>query len=319
MADLLIYWRDYHRNQGLRESGSVRSWHSNSPLLADLVPHDRLWLVTSGQMLGCEPRHAAFLVEVWSVVRAERNRGDDTAYPASRYRTRVLAELDRPASSLLPVNVDGVVRPSRSRSDMPIGSLLQGPRRLSEEVAAALRASLGSGAGGASEIAPSPGTASVALARPQLPPAVNCGPIDHGPIDRERIALGIRQPWAELILRGEKTIEVRSSETRVRGPIYIYVSRQIASIPAAARAIERYQLDVDQLPRGLIVGSVEITDSRSCRPGDKDAACVPATLLRDKFSWSLAAPRRLDRPFKPRFLPYGVWFYPFRRRNQEGE
>ena len=43
--------------------------------------------------------------------------------------------------------------------------------------------------------------------------------------DPNLIALGIRQPWAELILRGVKTIEVRSRDTDVRGPIYIYATR----------------------------------------------------------------------------------------------
>ena len=37
--------------------------------------------------------------------------------------------------------------------------------------------------------------------------------------DRERIALAIQQPWAELILRGIKTLEIRSQPTRQRGTI----------------------------------------------------------------------------------------------------
>lgn len=135
--------------------------------------------------------------------------------------------------------------------------------------------------------------------------------------DKNLIALGIRQPWAELILRGIKTIEVRSSQTNVRGPIYVYSSKKLAGIPAATEAIDRYNLDVDSLPRGLLVGTVEIVDSAPCRASDATAACVPRSLLEGKTGWQLANPQRLEEPLPVRFLPYGVWFYPFRRRNAQ--
>lgn len=133
--------------------------------------------------------------------------------------------------------------------------------------------------------------------------------------NRELIALGIRQPWAELILRGIKTIEVRSSSTTLRGPIYLYASKQPAAIPAARQAISRYQLDAQSLPLGVLVGTVEIVGSQKCRARDAAAACVPGDLLKGRYGWQLANSQRLETALKPRFLPYGVWFYPFRRRN----
>jgi len=133
--------------------------------------------------------------------------------------------------------------------------------------------------------------------------------------DRELIALGIRQPWAELILRGIKTIEVRSLPTRVRGPIYLYTSQKLADIPAARDALQQHRLNSNSLQLGLIVGAVEIVECRPCTPADAEAACVPAELLRGQNAWRLVNPVRLEIPLKPRFLPYGVWFYPFRRRN----
>ena len=39
-------------------------------------------------------------------------------------------------------------------------------------------------------------------------------------------ALSVRQPWAELIARGEKTIEVRRQNTRHRGPLLIVSCKQ---------------------------------------------------------------------------------------------
>ena len=133
---------------------------------------------------------------------------------------------------------------------------------------------------------------------------------------RELIALGIRQPWAELILRGIKTIEVRSQPTNVRGTIYLYTGKKFADLPAAGEMVERHKLDVDTLPMGLIVGTVDIVDCRACSSADAEAACVPVSVLKDHHGWHLANPVRLDRPLKARFLPYGVWFYPFKRKSR---
>ena len=133
--------------------------------------------------------------------------------------------------------------------------------------------------------------------------------------NKDLIALGIRQPWAELILRGIKTIEVRSQGTQIRGPIYLYSSKRPAEIPAARSAAKRYDVDLDSVTYGLLVGVVEIIDSRDCRAADAGSACVPRSLLKGRVGWQLANPQRLDEPLKPRFLPYGVWFYPFKRQN----
>lgn len=132
--------------------------------------------------------------------------------------------------------------------------------------------------------------------------------------DPDLIALGVRQPWAELILRGVKTVEVRSVETNVRGAVYLYASKKLSAIPAAADAAERHGLDVATLPCGVLVGTVEIVGCVKSGPHDAEAACVPRTYLRDQFAWLLDNPQPLDKPLPVRFLPYGIWFYPFKRR-----
>lgn len=134
------------------------------------------------------------------------------------------------------------------------------------------------------------------------------------PIDRDRIALGVRQPWAELIVRGIKRVEVRSSGTRVRGTIYVYASRRASELPDAARAAALHGLNVDALPRGVIVGTVELVESRLAVPEDAEAACVGPGLLDGRFAWRLSNAERFEEPLPVRFLPYGVWFYPFRRK-----
>jgi hypothetical protein len=134
-------------------------------------------------------------------------------------------------------------------------------------------------------------------------------------IDPQRLALGIQQPWAELILRGIKTLEIRSLSTNVRGRIYLYASRQLSASPASQNAIDRYQIHVDNLSRGSLVGSVDLVDSCLAVPEDASSACLSPELLIDQYAWRLAAPERFPEPLPVRFLPYGVWFYPYRRRN----
>ena len=134
--------------------------------------------------------------------------------------------------------------------------------------------------------------------------------------NHELPALGVRQPWADLIVRGVKTLEVRSRDTQVRGPIYIYASRKLSDLPDATAAITRHDVDLATLPRGLLVGTVELVGTRPATPADAAAACVSPALLEGAFVWRLENPARLAEPLTVRFLPYGVWFYPFRRKHE---
>ncbi|MEI8372183.1 MAG: SNF2-related protein [Planctomycetota bacterium] len=104
------------------------------------------------------------------------------------------------------------------------------------------------------------------------------------PLPEKLIGLSVRQPSAEEILTGEKTIEYRSIPAKIRGRIYVYASR--------------YDGDGngDDLPRGFVVGTVEIVD------------CIGSG---DQFEWILANPQRLPKPLPPVERPNPVWFYPF--------
>lgn len=112
-------------------------------------------------------------------------------------------------------------------------------------------------------------------------------------------ALGIRQPHAEAILRGIKKVEYRSQATKVRGRVYIYAS----GTPGPRDAYPALAREFDRLPRGVLVGTVEIS---GCREGQRG------------FEWTLVAPQRLAQPVKPLTHPQPVWFYPFGLKG-EGE
>jgi len=128
------------------------------------------------------------------------------------------------------------------------------------------------------------------------------------------LALAVRQPWAELIVRGIKSIEIRTVGVAVRGRIYIYASKQTSNLAEARAAIRAHQLDLAKLPLGLVVGTVELRDARAASAADAQRACVPAGFVSGRYAWELANPVRFARPVHARFQPYGIWFYPFRAR-----
>jgi hypothetical protein len=68
-------------------------------------------------------------------------------------------------------------------------------------------------------------------------------------------AISLYQPWAGWVVEGRKTLELRSWETRYRGPLLIHASRTVHK--AACRA---YGIDPGTLPDGALVGAVEVVD-----------------------------------------------------------
>lgn len=127
-------------------------------------------------------------------------------------------------------------------------------------------------------------------------------------------ALSIRQPYAELILRGVKTIEYRSRSTNIIGErFYIYAAMRALTQPSPAKrgvwsndvtpeAPPVWMMELadklilTDLPRGVIVGSAVI---------DK------VTRGHDFYEWHLADVERIKTLRKPRGHPQPVWFNPF--------
>jgi hypothetical protein len=81
------------------------------------------------------------------------------------------------------------------------------------------------------------------------------------------IALSIRQPWASLILQAGKDIENRDWPTKYRGRILMHAAKCCTrmefedALEFAEDCIQRpITADLATIPRGGIVGSVEIVD-----------------------------------------------------------
>ncbi len=110
---------------------------------------------------------------------------------------------------------------------------------------------------------------------------------------RLKRALSVRQPYAELILRGTKKIEYRSQPTKIRERVYIYASQTLGAI----EDFEAVNLQPGQLLTGVLVGTVEISD---CTGSVGD------------YEWHLTNPQRLNQPIKPENHPQPSWFFPFK-------
>lgn len=138
------------------------------------------------------------------------------------------------------------------------------------------------------------------------------------------LALSVRQPFAELILRGIKTIEYRSRPTRLLGQRFaLYASRgggdwrkrsdggsakawslDLAMpsvidvrLPWLAEWAEALRLFDQPLPTGVIVGTAVV---ESVSAGDETSGGM--------FRWHLAGVERLATPRLPKGRPQPVWW-----------
>ncbi len=64
-------------------------------------------------------------------------------------------------------------------------------------------------------------------------------------------ALSLKQPYAELVVSGRKTIELRNWATKFRGEFLVHASKQVDS-----QAMERFGFS--DLPKGCIVGKATL-------------------------------------------------------------
>jgi len=160
------------------------------------------------------------------------------------------------------------------------------------------------------------------------------------------LALSIRQPFAELILRGIKTVEYRSRPTRIIGErFHIYACKK--KLPAASDQLPVKAWSEDLrvaappawmielagqvgmiepgalalLPRGVIVGSAvvekceEVASDQlpvaSGRSRDPSLLATGNSQLATLYKWHLADVERAKTLRKPTGRPQPVWFNPF--------
>lgn len=108
------------------------------------------------------------------------------------------------------------------------------------------------------------------------------------PPERLQRAISIRQPFVEQILTGIKKREFRSRPTRIRERVYLYAAKKLVD---GARATP----ELGDLPKGMIVGSVEI------------AACLS---VGGHFAYVLKKVRRYRSPVRAFGQPQPGFWHP---------
>ncbi|MGB8644117.1 MAG: ASCH domain-containing protein [Anaerolineae bacterium] len=107
-------------------------------------------------------------------------------------------------------------------------------------------------------------------------------------------ALSLRQPWADLVIQGRKTLELRSWTVSHRGPLAIHASQTVDK--AACRA---HGLDPDQVATGALIGVIDLVDvapldeaTFRARQSEHLAGAYKPPL----YGWEIRNPRPLPAP-----------------------
>jgi ASCH domain len=108
-------------------------------------------------------------------------------------------------------------------------------------------------------------------------------------------ALTIRQPWASLIIAGEKDVENRTWRTSYRGPLVIHAGSAVDR-----EGMGQYGEWLEAYPQGVVLGTVDLVDIV------EDSMSWWA--LDGQWHWLLAhsKPRRRPRRVNGR---QGLWNY----------
>jgi hypothetical protein len=114
--------------------------------------------------------------------------------------------------------------------------------------------------------------------------------------------LSLKQPFAELILQGRKTIELRKWNTQFRGEFLVHSSK-IPNLEAMKK------FGFNDLPCGFILGKVELVDVKHY-PNELEHSKDKDKHLAD-FTWGsygfiLNNPKRFDNPI-PTKGNLGFW------------
>lgn len=118
-------------------------------------------------------------------------------------------------------------------------------------------------------------------------------------------AISIRQPWAELILRGQKSIEMRRWTDPYRGDLYLHTGLM-------ADGYRHIEYGMPDVFRGGYVGMIKLVAIRPFTPETwdkwRDRHLDEGAFQPGWYAWILHSPRRLARPVPAAGKP-GI-FYP---------
>ena len=101
--------------------------------------------------------------------------------------------------------------------------------------------------------------------------------------------LTIKQPWATLIMQGNKRFEFRSWQTKYRGDLLIHAGKGIDK--EAIKRLEKYL--PKNLPQGKILGKVKLVDCIKMSPELKiillkeNSDIYTKSSFQEKYGWQI--------------------------------
>ena len=140
MTDVLVYWPDFSKNAPKPE---IHRWHSNHCLFGDLLPGDRLWVVTSGKSLTLEKEMPAIWLPSGRCRRSSGIRATILSIRPGNINTACCQA--RPRRFIWTTQFAWTTSSGRGlrMRRVPVGRFLRGPRRLTDEKVRQLRSAAG--------------------------------------------------------------------------------------------------------------------------------------------------------------------------------
>lgn len=110
--------------------------------------------------------------------------------------------------------------------------------------------------------------------------------------------LTIKQPWATLIMQGDKRFEFRSWQTKYRGDLLIHAGKGIDK--EAMKRLAKYL--PDDIPLGKILGKVTLVDCVKMCPEFKDMLLkknpdiYTKSSFQENYGWQVENVKIFDEP-----------------------
>ena len=122
--------------------------------------------------------------------------------------------------------------------------------------------------------------------------------------------LTIKQPWATLIMQGDKRFEFRSWQTKYRGDLLIHAGKGLDK--EALKRLKKYL--ANELPTGKILGKVKLVDCIKMCPEFKEMLekenneIYTKSSFSENFGWQLTDVKVFDNPIEAKGQ-LGLWEY----------
>lgn len=123
--------------------------------------------------------------------------------------------------------------------------------------------------------------------------------------------LTIKQPWATLIMQGDKRFEFRSWKTKYRGELLIHAGKTIDK--DAIKRLSKYL--PEEIPTGKILGKVKLVDCIKMSPEFKELLLkenkdiYKKSSFQENYGWQVTDVEVFDKPIEAKGQ-LSLWDYP---------